>query len=131
MGEEVPGANGLTRLWLFMLPLGDLATLFGVLGDSEKEAEDYLQSVRDRNALVQECLKQERELEFPRLVRVEVMRNGTTQTAFKIEGYDQEFMKLVSLLRPADFDKRSPEEQWAIDKSLGILDWEGRRPRGN
>jgi len=30
-----------------------------------------------------------------------------------------------SFRRPRDFLKLSPETQWAIDKSLGILDWEG------
>lgn len=29
-----------------------------------------------------------------------------------------------SFQRPRDFFKLSPETQWAIDKSLGILDWE-------
>lgn len=27
--------------------------------------------------------------------------------------------------RPSDYARLSPEEQWAIDKSLGILDWSG------
>jgi hypothetical protein len=27
--------------------------------------------------------------------------------------------------RPKDFFKLIPEEQWAIDKRLGILDWDG------
>lgn len=27
--------------------------------------------------------------------------------------------------RPADYLKLSAETQWAIDKSLGILDWDG------
>lgn len=27
--------------------------------------------------------------------------------------------------RPRDFGLLSPEEQWAIDKMLGILDWDG------
>lgn len=30
-----------------------------------------------------------------------------------------------SFQRPRDFLNLSPEEQWAIDKRLGILDWEG------
>lgn len=28
-------------------------------------------------------------------------------------------------MRPADFFELSAETQWAIDKSLGILDWDG------
>lgn len=28
-------------------------------------------------------------------------------------------------LRPANFLNLSPKEQWAIDKDLGILDWDG------
>jgi hypothetical protein len=27
--------------------------------------------------------------------------------------------------RPANFEQLSGEDQWAIDKSLGILDWDG------
>jgi hypothetical protein len=27
--------------------------------------------------------------------------------------------------RPADFETLSPRAQWAIDKTLGILDWDG------
>lgn len=30
-----------------------------------------------------------------------------------------------SFQRPKNYFKLSPQEQWAIDKSLGILDWEG------
>jgi PTH2 family peptidyl-tRNA hydrolase len=29
-----------------------------------------------------------------------------------------------ALKRPTDFNKRAPSEQWAIDKRLGILDWD-------
>lgn len=28
-------------------------------------------------------------------------------------------------LRPIDYAELSPEEQWAVDKRLGILDWDG------
>lgn len=35
-----------------------------------------------------------------------------------------------SFMRPTDFFKLSPETQWAIDKSLGILDWEGGGAHG-
>lgn len=28
--------------------------------------------------------------------------------------------------RPKDFEELSPQEQWDIDKELGILDWDGR-----
>lgn len=31
-----------------------------------------------------------------------------------------------SFMRPRNFFKLSPKEQWAIDKELGILDWEGK-----
>lgn len=31
-----------------------------------------------------------------------------------------------SFQRPKNFFKLSPEEQWRIDKELGILDWEGK-----
>jgi hypothetical protein len=38
---------------------------------------------------------------------------------------EQEMFEL-SFHRPKNFFKLSAEEQWAIDKSLGILDWEGK-----
>lgn len=31
----------------------------------------------------------------------------------------------ASFKRPKDYFKRTAQEQWAIDKSLGILDWNG------
>jgi hypothetical protein len=31
----------------------------------------------------------------------------------------------AALRRPKNYLKLSPREQWAIDKGLGILDWEG------
>jgi len=31
----------------------------------------------------------------------------------------------LSFQRPRNFLNLSPDAQWAIDKSLGILDWEG------
>lgn len=31
-----------------------------------------------------------------------------------------------SFERPSDYFSRAAREQWAIDKRLGILDWEGR-----
>lgn len=31
-----------------------------------------------------------------------------------------------SFKRPKNYFKLSPETQWDIDKSLGILDWEGK-----
>ena len=30
-----------------------------------------------------------------------------------------------SFQRPSNYFKLSPERQWEIDKSLGILDWDG------
>jgi hypothetical protein len=29
-------------------------------------------------------------------------------------------------LRPSDYPARSAHEQWAIDKHLGLLDWDGK-----
>lgn len=34
-------------------------------------------------------------------------------------------MKARVQYRPANFDQLGPEEQWAWDKALGILDWRG------
>jgi len=31
--------------------------------------------------------------------------------------------------RPPNYEKLSPQEQWAIDKELGILDWDGKDDR--
>lgn len=31
-------------------------------------------------------------------------------------------------LRPPDFESLAPSEQWEIDKKLGILDWDGKKP---
>ena len=31
----------------------------------------------------------------------------------------------TATMRPLDYAKRSNEEQWSIDKRLGILDWDG------
>ena len=31
----------------------------------------------------------------------------------------------AALNRPVDFDELEPSVQWAIDKRLGILDWDG------
>lgn len=38
----------------------------------------------------------------------------------------QEEMAERAKLRPDNFGDLSPKEQWNIDKSLGILDWNGR-----
>lgn len=37
----------------------------------------------------------------------------------------QDQMFEASFRRPKDYFSLSAESQWAIDKSLGILDWEG------
>lgn len=37
----------------------------------------------------------------------------------------QKEMVVKAMDRPTDFHSRSAEEQWAIDKSLGILDFDG------
>lgn len=34
-------------------------------------------------------------------------------------------MALASCDRPANFEAMTPREQWAVDKALGILDWDG------
>lgn len=34
-------------------------------------------------------------------------------------------MFYVALQRPLNFEELSSEEQWGIDKELGILDWDG------
>lgn len=34
-------------------------------------------------------------------------------------------MARTACQRPKDYGERSPEDQWAIDKGLGILDWDG------
>jgi hypothetical protein len=36
-------------------------------------------------------------------------------------------MFLNALQRPRNYHELTAEEQWAIDKQLGILDWEGPR----
>lgn len=38
---------------------------------------------------------------------------------------NQKQMFEASFERPSDFFELDTEVQWAIDKSLGILDWEG------
>lgn len=30
-----------------------------------------------------------------------------------------------AMQRPSNFNELNPQSQWAIDKSLGILDWDG------
>ena len=39
--------------------------------------------------------------------------------------YSEKAMFERSFQRPNDFFALSPATQWAIDKSLGILDWDG------
>jgi len=34
-------------------------------------------------------------------------------------------MASMALQRPDDFDELPPASQWAMDKKLGILDWDG------
>jgi hypothetical protein len=34
-------------------------------------------------------------------------------------------MCMASLQRPSTYDRLSPERQWELDKSLGIVDWGG------
>lgn len=31
-----------------------------------------------------------------------------------------------SMMRPEDYETLSPEDQWQVDKKLGILDWDGK-----
>lgn len=33
----------------------------------------------------------------------------------------------ASYARPSNYFKLGAEQQWSIDKTLGILDWEGRK----
>lgn len=37
-----------------------------------------------------------------------------------------ELMRDAAVRRPADYSKLTPKSQWAVDKELGILDWDGR-----
>jgi hypothetical protein len=46
----------------------------------------------------------------------------TTYVIYKPTMSDTEKAKL----RPSNFDELSAEEQWGIDKELGILDWDGQ-----
>jgi hypothetical protein len=39
---------------------------------------------------------------------------------------DQWAMRDRAKLRPANFEQLSGEDQWEIDKKLGILDWDGK-----
>jgi len=34
-------------------------------------------------------------------------------------------IQVIAQLRPSNFEKLSVEDQWEIDKKLGILDWDG------
>lgn len=37
----------------------------------------------------------------------------------------QKEMAEVAKQRPGNFEKLTPQEQWEVDKKLGILDWDG------
>lgn len=39
----------------------------------------------------------------------------------------QEEMAIEAEKRPDNYKELSPEEQWEIDKELGILDWDGTK----
>jgi hypothetical protein len=32
---------------------------------------------------------------------------------------------IAATQRPKNYNKLTPEDQWAVDKALGILDWDG------
>ena len=55
--------------------------------------------------------------------------NGCNHTFFgpigKPGNLPQQAMAKQALKRPDNFDSLDMDEQWAIDKELGILDWEG------
>ncbi len=51
-------------------------------------------------------------------------KNKTTEIIIKKDKPSGE-MARKALLRPNDYDKLSGEDQWEIDKQLGILDWDG------
>jgi hypothetical protein len=38
----------------------------------------------------------------------------------------QEEMREAAKRRPTNYSDLSPEEQWEIDRELGILDWDGK-----
>lgn len=42
-----------------------------------------------------------------------------TDEFFEVEMFERSFQ------RPSNFFELSPQEQWNIDKKLGILDWRG------
>jgi hypothetical protein len=48
-----------------------------------------------------------------------LVQQGSNATLTQSEMFERSFQ------RPKDFFKLDPEEQWAIDKGLGILDWDG------
>lgn len=39
---------------------------------------------------------------------------------------EQEKKRELAKLRPVNYDNLSSEEQWKVDKQLGILDWNGK-----
>jgi hypothetical protein len=70
------------------------------------------------------------------------MANRVPRWQFKVDGVDatvHDLPKTVTIidgmdyrppaerakLRPANYLELEPEEQWTIDKQLGILDWDG------
>jgi hypothetical protein len=54
------------------------------------------------------------------------MRRKTTRRSYEDNfGYSLDPADKARLIRPSNFDKLPPKEQWEIDKKLGILDWNG------
>ena len=75
---------------------GGKMSLKEVVEDAEINAEDVLQLFRD----IGNCLNE-----------------SHSSLSYEAER---------ALMRPHNFDKLPPEEQWEIDKELGILDWDGK-----
>lgn len=56
--------------------------------------------------------------------KISTMQNVYATKKKKLDKTES-FGAIQAKQRPANYDKLSPGEQWDIDKSLGILDWNG------
>ncbi len=65
-------------------------------------------------------IKRERERE---VINCDDYETGRARLEAEIATVDKELNKLA---RPVNYEKLSPENQWTIDKRLGILDWDGK-----
>jgi len=78
-------------LFLFSQNVGQGRTmLYGVLGESAYWAQKYLTKVLKEGKI---CEPNNPETD---IVRVDVVTNGTRETAFKLLGHDEEFEALVT-----------------------------------